>query len=222
MCIIVVKPSGVKLPSKERLQICFNNNKDGAGFMYLKNKMVRIAKGYFTFDQFYNDLKEVAKKDVPVVMHFRIVSKGLKNAENTHPFPVTDNDLFIKNQNVSCKVGIAHNGTISSPILTVSSGDSDTLTFARDFLPLIVYDNPKYYEDKDNIKLIEKIIGGFNKLAILSNDGHIEMINHFIEDDGCFYSNYTYEIHTYNEYPKNYTGLFVRDKNYYDDYDKYY
>ena len=54
MCIIAYKPKGQALPSKETLQMCWNNNEDGAGYMFANDGRVWISKGFATFDKFYS------------------------------------------------------------------------------------------------------------------------------------------------------------------------
>lgn len=195
MCIIVCKPAGVKLPNKEILEECFSRNNDGAGFMFLDKNKVRIERGYFTFADFYKDVKHYAKLDIPCVMHFRIGTHGSKSADNTHPFAISDNDMFLKNQRCYTNIGVAHNGIIS---LTSTSSyyntdnTSDTYKFVKEYLSLII-ENHKFYEDSCTIKLIERLIGVNNKLAFLTKDGHIERIGEFIEDNGIYYSNSSYK-----------------------------
>lgn len=218
MCIIVCKPAGIKLPSKERLERCFNINKDGAGFMFIEKNKVRIERGYFTFEDFYKDLKHSIKLDTPCVMHFRIGTHGTKSADNTHPFAVSDNDMFLKNQRCYTDVGVAHNGIISLTSSSYSShvngiwssdNTSDTYKFVKEYLSLII-ENYKFYQDDNALKLIEKLIGSSNKLAFLSKDGHIQMINNFIEDEGIFYSNSSYK-------PVETTTITPRHKSCYSD-----
>ena len=195
MCIIVCKPAGVKLPNKDILERCFNTNNDGAGFMFVYKNKVRIEKGYFTFDAFYKDLTDSIKVDTPCVMHFRIGTHGNKSPDNTHPFAISDDDMFLKNQRCYTDVGVAHNGIISLTSTNnfySSDTSSDTYKFVKEYLSLII-ENYEFYKDDDTVKLIERLIGSSNKLAFLSKDGHIEMINSFIEDDGIFYSNSSYK-----------------------------
>ena len=57
MCIAILKPQG-KVISKERLQICFENNKDGAGFLYNQDSALVLNKGFFNFEDFYSAYQE--------------------------------------------------------------------------------------------------------------------------------------------------------------------
>lgn len=42
MCIIAAKPAGVEMPSDEILRTMWNNNNDGACFMWAANGRVHI------------------------------------------------------------------------------------------------------------------------------------------------------------------------------------
>ena len=70
MCIIVYKPIGIDLPDKKTLETCFENNPDGAGFMYRKGREIRIRKGYMNFLSFYRALRNI-----------RQVNGGFKNTD---------------------------------------------------------------------------------------------------------------------------------------------
>lgn len=45
MCIIAVKPAGIKMPERDQIEIMWHNNPDGAGIMYSLNGKVYIEKG---------------------------------------------------------------------------------------------------------------------------------------------------------------------------------
>ena len=112
MCIAIVKPVNIELPSEEILYNCFKKNPHGAGFSYAEDGFVIINKGFENFDDFYKSfLNSKASKDKLVFIHFRIANKGLKDRGNTHPFPVCNNiyKLRMIKQNV-CKYALIHNG----------------------------------------------------------------------------------------------------------------
>ena len=62
MCIIVYKPKGASLPSKDTLQTCWENNPHGAGIMWADGSNVRIQKGFMSWDAFDRALDEVTSK----------------------------------------------------------------------------------------------------------------------------------------------------------------
>ena len=125
MCIIVYKPQGKEMPSKEILQECFRCNHDGAGYMFPEDNMVRIRKGFMTFEEFYKELMSDYTRigaNKAFVMHFRIGTQGGNIPENTHPFPLSRNMEHLRALEVKAKCGIAHNGIIT---LTSSSHTRD-------------------------------------------------------------------------------------------------
>lgn len=219
MCIILVKPNGVKLPNKQVLETCFKNNPDGAGFMYAGKGQVHISKGYMDFASFDNALTTTLKKidelKTPMVLHFRITTQGGVNQACTHPFPLSKNMTDLRQLEFDTNIGIAHNGIIdltSEGYYGYGSYNakkidySDTMKFITDYLSLIIK-SPKYYKDKDTLELIEKLVG--SKLAILDGNGHCELIGQFTKDNGIYYSNESYKPRVY----KTATTKYKKPKN---------
>lgn len=209
MCICVEKPAGIKFPGKKTLKTCFDNNPDGAGYMYPFKDRVIIKKGFMTFNSFWKSLTETRKKygdDLPYVLHFRISTQGGINPECTHPFPLSPNMAELKKTRTFSSFGIAHNGIISltSCGYLKSVSYSDTMTFITDYLTLIIK-NKDYYKDSDKKMLIKRLIDS-SKLAIMDGGGHVELIGEWIEDNGVYYSNTSYKktvksiLPTYTEY----------------------
>ena len=203
MCIAVYKPENVKFPSKETLKECFNNNNDGAGFMYAANGKVHIKKGYKTFKSFWKGLSRTINKrgdEIPYVLHFRISTQAGVRDDCTHPFPLSSNMDDLRKLYFDSDIGIAHNGIISltSEGWSKKITYSDTMKFITEYLSLIIKDK-NYYKDNDTIKLIEKLAD--SKLAILDGDGHCELIGKgWIEDKGIFYSNSSYKKQSISKY----------------------
>lgn len=177
MCIAIYKPKN-KIISKEILQQCFRSNSDGAGFMYASDKNLHIQKGFFTFDEFYEEYQKVEKKQV--VIHFRIKTHGPVLKENCHPF------------NVNKSLGFVHNGIISG----FGSVDvSDTREFGKHILePLVAkWGNLAIFQPAIQ-QLIEARIG-YSKLIFLDRHGNHEIFNESkgVWDDGIWYSNTSYK-----------------------------
>lgn len=226
MCIIVYKPKDVAFPNKTTLKTCFENNPDGAGFMYVgSDNVVHIRKGFDKFQKFYKALQKAIKKTgvyQPYVMHFRISTQAFGRQDCTHPFPLSRKMEDMRLLSASCSIGIAHNGIIS---LTSSSYNktitySDTMLFITDYLSLIIKNKLDYYKDKDTLKLIERLAS--SKLAILDKTGHCELIGDFIEDNGIYYSNSTYNPKPKYDFSSYYDKLHDKYSDYYDDYDDCY
>lgn len=201
MCIVVCKPKSIKLPAKETLEICFRRNPDGAGYMFAKDGMVHIKKGFMTFEKFYKALMRDYDQSLSFVLHFRIGTMGGNVPQLTHPYPMSRSMDELRKTNTTCKLGVAHNGIIS---LTSSYGYdhtyvepnyNDTMKFITDYMSIIIK-NSMFYKDDEKIELIERLVGSSNKFAILDGDGRITTIGNFIEEDCVKYSNTTYEGYT--------------------------
>jgi len=198
MCIIVYKPGNVTMPDYETLKNCFDNNGDGAGYMFADNNKVHIVKGLMTFDGFLRSFTKTVKqygKDRAYVLHFRWSTQAGIRRDCTHPFPLSKNMNELRKLKTTCDIGIVHNGIIpltSSYSKTISY--SDTMEFITGYLSLIIK-NRGYYKDKDTLKLIEKLTE--SKLAVLDGAGHCELTgDDWLCDNGVFYSNDSYQVPT--------------------------
>lgn len=226
MCIIVVKEKDKKTPSIETLKTCFKNNPDGAGFMYTYKGKVLIDKGYMTSDAFIKRYEELKKafndfEGKSLVIHFRIGTAGTNSAQNTHPYPISDNVEELHKLKTTCKLGLAHNGIISdyNPSKSDNADDlNDTQIFIKEYMTLMQKYEPTFYKNDKHKKAIKSIIST-SRLAILDTSDEITLIGNFIEDaDGIKYSNDTYKEKTYKSYySSNYSSTYY--PNYYDDYD---
>ncbi len=189
MCIIVAKKSGISMPDRTIIQTCFENNPDGAGVMWNESNKVHIRKGFMTwldFDNFMNTLSNrIDLTKASVVMHFRITTHGGTNPHNCHPFPVSGKIHHLKQLSFKTSVGVCHNGVI--PIKCIPKL-SDTQTYIIKRLSTF---KKGFYENKPCLKQIEREIQ--SKMCLLDSTGKIFFIGDFIQDDGIFYSNYSYK-----------------------------
>lgn len=193
MCIICVKPQGVKLPDNSKLQNMFTNNPHGAGFMYTKDGKVEIRKGFMTYADFKLALDKACAEGADagaMVMHFRITTHGGTCPQNTHPFPLTDNIGELRSLATNCDVGVAHNGIIN--IKTRNKETSDTQEFIASVLTPVYKCDPKFWESERIRNGIAEAING-SRMAILTGAGEVCMIGNFIVNDGCCYSNDSFE-----------------------------
>lgn len=230
MCIVAIKPIGIKLPKKNILENCFINNPDGCGYMFVRNGKVKIRKGFLKFDEFFSDYKKqnLSRNDV-VVFHFRIATSGDTNKNNTHPFPISnDVNELIKTEN-ECEIGIAHNGILSNHGLTIGQYKiSDTMEFILNTLSAsIVIDN---LESPSILSLIENRIMG-SRIVILKKDSSFSLLgNGWKEEKKIIFSNDGYKekkivyfSNSKSQYPVySYGKESYKDSsylNYYDDFD---
>lgn len=210
MCIIVVKPAGHELPTWGVLEKCFKNNPDGAGFMYAKDGLVHIRKGFMSFSEFRKEFREEKKHfdfvDSPVVFHFRIKTHGEVSKECCHPFPVSTDLERLRKTEMVVKFGAAHNGIISGR--NTSPKKSDTMDYIMNVVAPLCKLSQDPTRDK-NVKLIlSDTLGGANKFVLLDGDYGLLMVGNFIEDNGCYFSNSTYNTSRYTYKPTStYSGF---------------
>ena len=81
--------------------------------MFARAGRVTIHKGFMSFDDFRKAVEsEHFTKNDPVVYHFRISTQAGVNPSMTHPFPLTSDLVNCEALDLTCAVGIAHNGII--------------------------------------------------------------------------------------------------------------
>lgn len=208
MCIVVLKPKNKEIPEKETLKTCFDNNPDGAGYMFAKNNKVIIKKGFMTFKHFYKsvirDYKKHGLKNNNLVMHFRIGTQAKNDAMTTHPYPISSDIRDLQATRITTDLGVVHNGILYNYSDYNNKILNDTQTFIKDFLSPIKKLNKDFLKYDYIRDLINKQIDE-NKLVFLDNKDNYTMFGAFVEDDGVFYSNTTYKHFSYN-YDTYYTG----------------
>ena len=164
MCVIIIKPAGVKMPTTDIINAAYKANPHGCGF---------ISPSAFYKGMSLNSLKKNLKQvsdDEPCIIHFRLATHGSIKRANCHPFNRGD-------------VWFAHNGILSiRPQGDMT--DSET-AFQNIIYPAIV----KYgYGSMQMDKAVNRVIG-YSKFAFLQGD-ELKLYGDFIkQDDGCYYSN---------------------------------
>lgn len=197
MCVAIIKKSGVDLPSEEILKICFKNNPHGAGFALFRNNLIYIHKGFFTFDGFMKEIKNVSPtKEETMLIHFRVATHGKINIENCHPFPIVNRFFEMANpiKVFSDTDVMVHNGKLS---IEITSGSySDSMHFARALFGL---DRTKFSDIINMAIHPTELNPKGNRIAVLTRDGNIEQYGvGWLEDGGIVYSNDSYkEVSTY-------------------------
>lgn len=192
MCIIAAKPAGVSMPSRETIRTMFENNPDGAGFMFVENNKVHIEKGFMKYKSFAKALDKLENRldmtKTPLIMHFRITTHGGTSPENCHPFPITDSIGALKKTSSHTDIGVAHNGIIS---ITPRKGISDTMEYIASQLAPLKRAMPRFYENRHAMTLIQNAIT--SKMAFLTKEGKVYTTGDFVEDNGMLYSNHSYQ-----------------------------
>ncbi|MGM9640572.1 MAG: hypothetical protein ACI3V3_04325 [Faecousia sp.] len=190
MCIICASAAGVRQPSEAQLRRMFERNPHGAGYMSARGDHVEIHKGFMTFEDFLHAVRyEHFTAEDAVVYHFRISTQAGVGPEMTHPFPLTSHMEDCKLLDVSCPVGVAHNGVIRLTSDYTDMEYSDTAHYVTEFLRFFL----RSRDDLDAPDVLEAIRRTTNsRWAILDRDGTIATVGEFINDRGLLFSNDTF------------------------------
>lgn len=199
MCIIVVVPAGIDMPSDDTLKECFRRNPDGAGFMWSDGKEVHIRKGFMTWEDFEKALGDEFDAghiftDSTVVMHFRITTSGRTQPKCCHPFPISDKKEDLQATSFDSRFGIAHNGVIRW--CHTEDGWSDTMDYVAGVVAPLAHMHPSFMYSSDAKELLKKTCG--SKLAIINHAGEYMLVGEFNEENGVYYSNTSYIPFKYN------------------------
>lgn len=186
MCIIAVSKAGVKQPTLDQLRTMFRNNPHGAGYMFARDNQVYIHKGFMTWEDFARNVKaENFTADDPVVYHFRISTQAGICPTMTHPFPLTEDLDLCEELDLTCPIGLAHNGIIRM----TSTNDrrySDTALFITNYMTRLIR-SPEEITDPFVIDMIENLTN--SKWAMLDFTGEIVTVGKFINSGGILFSN---------------------------------
>lgn len=180
MCLAILKPAAGVVPL-DRLRNGWISNPDGGGYGYVHNGKSVIRKGFDKLKEFTDAYAADAAQfsTSPFLIHFRIRTMGAKDADNTHPFQI-ENGILI------------HNGSLNGTGATYGTGKSDTALFAERFSKDLTYD----FVHNNRTELSTAL--GYNKVAILYDDGRYTIIN---EKDGYWDNDVWYSNKTYTPRP---------------------
>jgi len=191
MCIVILKDKHGEV-SKDHLQNSFDNNPDGAGYLFANNGLITLKKGFFKFLEFWESFsRDMIEMNNPIsIIHFRIKTHGATNKMNCHPFLINDG------------LGFAHNGIID--FVNDHKKKSDTLIFRNDILNNL----PEGFIFNTAImELITEAIGT-SKLVFLNGNGDYRIVNqkmgHWSNDGLVWYSNDSYSFYGYSSYYGHY------------------
>ena len=201
MCLIIASRVG-KLPHAGDLVRGFEANPDCWGVMSAQDGLLYVDKGYDMADML-DAVQKVCAVGYPYVIHFRYATHGSVSEANCHPVEVlSDNDGYSVDLP---EVWMAHNGIL--PVATVGD-ESDTVAFGHMLRDAILAD-PEWFLAKSIrypsdpaftfIKDLEDWIGKHNKLALLTSDGDLKLVNESAGfwKDNIWYSNHSAEFEAY-------------------------
>ena len=192
MCVIVFKPAGAEAPSMDVLEDCWSSNPDGAGLAVAEKEHVYVKKGFMKLKDFKNFYATRGLKDrvsQAMMFHFRVGTHGLKDAGNTHPFPVSPNPLILRRIEGRYPTAVAHNGVFQLKVALPEVSDTGQF-MANCFMEKKTPED--YWKDNPSIR-------GWSRLVILRPGGRYKLLGdwHCEADDGCFYSNLSWKRSKY-------------------------
>ena len=187
MCIAIVKPAGISMPSDEILTRCWEANDDGAGMAYPCKSGVQIIKGFKSLEEFLEFTKSQDFSICNVLLHFRIGTHGDKQAaKHTHPFPIGRTVEEMESTNIVVERALIHNGIMSE--FSYDHSISDTMAFCRDAAKQVLALSKLTAGDD----MIESILG-YNKIAVMEKNGNVKLHGKWIFDAGIHWSNTSYK-----------------------------
>lgn len=188
MCVIVFKPAGADIPPLKTLAECWAKNPDGAGIAVSGRTTVQVRKGFMKFKQledFYYSEKLAERVRAAMVFHFRIGTHGLKDAGNTHPFPVSNRVNVLRSLSGNYPCAVAHNGIFTNKAKTEKLPKvSDTGQFLADCCVRRGGNVEKFWNDNPDVV-------GWSKLVILRPENRYTLLGSWslMDNCGCFFSN---------------------------------
>jgi predicted glutamine amidotransferase len=223
MCVVAIKNKGVEFPNDDSIKAMWDANSDGAGFMYALDNKVFIEKGFMKLNDLNGAVallekrlkkKDLTLNDIPMVLHFRITTHGGTTPHLTHPFPISSQEKHLKALDLTCDLGLVHNGIISS--VPTQAGLSDTAIYIANVLTPLANLKSDFYMSNEGKAIMENTIG-VSKFAFLDKNGNIETIGDFKKGtknntDAILFSNLSHEwdksAFAYGNYATNYNYSF--------------
>jgi hypothetical protein len=172
MCIAIHRPKGAPI-SKRTLLNCWDNNSDGAGFMYVEDGKLVTEKGFMKWKALWKAIRpHIHEKDRELVIHFRIATSGRIDYDNCHPHEIHDGLSYV------------HNGIIHD--LNDDLDKCDTVRLAE-----ILKELPHGFIHSDGIMALIAMAVGGSKFIFMDNLGTVKIINEDlgVEAEGVWYSN---------------------------------
>ena len=197
MCIIGLKPLNENDFEEKVLEYCWEKNSDGAGYAIFKDGFWVVRKGFMKYKKFIEAYKnENVNKNMTSIVHFRIGTAGLKDAGNTHPFPITDNKDYMRETEFTHANIAFHNGVVGSGVGIYS----DTMEYIADYLfPLL----PLWEDNRVSDKIAEVVLTKGSSRWVVCVGASYWKYGTWYDYKGCHFSNSNYKPYetAYTYYP---------------------
>lgn len=182
--------------SNDYIKKLWDENPDGAGFAFLEHKSSKMyfAKGFLDVNQLIEALPKVREN---LVLHFRIATSGLVDANNCHPFNI---DKVNEEEGYANRL-LFHNGI--TPITwsvkkKLLEKHSDTYLLCKDILSQV-----------SDRKMYDVILSANSKYALYDTNLSKEkwwIYGKWEDSDGMLFSNLNFKITTPFPRYRKYTG----------------
>ena len=207
MCLALIHTKKAKPMEASTVEAAWENNwGDSGGVAYIKDGSIAIrhALKLPRMHNIYQAAFDERDPDSPILVHFRLATHGAKDKTNAHPFTVARG-----------RGALIHNGVISG--LKMRAQESDTAALARSLSDML----PSTLVGKKARKRLAKLIGGGNKLVMLTDDGRFSIVNEKAGHwkDGTWYSNDSYDRCPYSRLGGRYGSVRTTGWGSYYDYD---
>lgn len=176
MCLIIFAPNiRSALIRKSVLRRGFEGNPHGSGFSYIENGELKLDKGFFTFEKFYEAYLTTRERirSGPFLIHFRFATCGGHNKMNSQPI-FSGDDLIM-----------AHNGVFGE-LSFPESGISDSVLLAKTLAKMeMPFPITKPYRI-----ILKALCADYSKLVFMNKSGKWDIINSQLGAwrAGCWYS----------------------------------
>ena len=179
MCLLILKPAGIRVPTHEEISRAWTRNKDGGGFSFVDDRgVLSLVKGLFNLEGMLSAMDAHLTVQAEAVIHLRYSTHAGDAVKNCHPHRIGDGTLGL----------CSHNGVID---IDHRKGESDTRSYIRQVIePLMRESGGKV--TRAMVRVIGRDIGAGNKLVITPQGGRPSVIineKSGLWQDGLWWSN---------------------------------
>lgn len=194
MCIMFVKECDKDFPSHETMKVCWDDNRDGAGYAWYneESEAWKVVKGLMSWNEFLQRFEEDRKTyeldDKLVCVHFRVGTTGPNTGGATHPFPFIDvTPENIHKTEYETKGIMFHNGTLSNGTVSMS----DTAMAAMQYWHIVPHIFETGETNQGLLKILEEVLNSKVCRYAICYENHLIMLGPWVKDEesGLMYSN---------------------------------